>query len=218
MGNNMANLPGSLDDQDYNIRLCHDLSNIGLLFDDFDAINASSVMCIRDRFNNLNTLYCGNPVYAMICFSSLLNKCISESCINIESFMTIDELTDKISPMAYEDKYNTEFSIDDSVKLTEARSAEKAKTVDDSAFLTLDNIKLILSQYQFPAESWFLSASVDGKTASVYNCNYASILRPLRFAIGHFIANVNCPFCNTKMDFAHFMKHVGEIQNRTTDC
>ena len=214
---NMMSLPANLDDQGYSVRLGHDLNNIGLLFDDFDAINASAVMCIRDRFNNLNTLYCGNPVYAMICFSSLLNKCISESCIQIESFMTMDELTDRISPMAYEDKNNTEFNIDDSVKLTEARSAEQAKSVDESAFLTFNNIKLILSQYQMPNESWFLSASVDGKTASVFNCDYASILRPLRFAIGHFIANVNCPFCNNKMDFAHFMKHVSEIQNRTTD-
>ena len=206
----------SMSDAEYRATIDQDIRTASLQLEAFDASNAAAVICVRDATGAMNTLYCGNPMYLMICYSALINRYLRENNIDLDKFMTLDELTEKIAPMAYEEN-TPEFPIDKNEKLTDPREGQEAVQANTNVFISLDDIRGTFARYCPPEEVWFLSACVDGTTACVTNASCQDTLQPLRFSIGHFLSNVDCPFCGGKMDFQHFMKHVSDIQNRTTD-
>ena len=87
----------------------------------------------------------------------------------------------------------------------------------EQEFISLDDIRCTFARYTAPEEVWCMSACVDGTTACVTNASCQVTLQALRFSIGLFLSKATCPFCGGSMDFKHFMRHISDIQNRTTD-
>lgn len=208
----------SMSNEEYRATIDQDLRTAGLQLEAFDAANAAGVICVRDATGLMNTLYCGNPKFLIICYSALINRYLRENNIDLDKFMTLDDFTEKIAPMAYEEN-TPSFPILKNEKLTAPREAQEAVQARSGVFITLDDIRGTFARYCPPEEVWFISACVEGTTACVTNATAQDTLESLRFSIGHFLTNAECPFCEGggKMDFKHFMKHVAEIQDRTTD-
>ena len=206
----------SMSEEEYRSIIQQDIQAASLQLEVFDAANSAAVLCLRDATGTMNTLFCGNPMYLMICYSALINRYLQENNLQLENFLTLDELTDKIAPMAYENN-TPEFPIDVNDQLTDPREGVEAVQVHTNAFISLDDIRCTFARYTAPEEVWCMSACVDGTTACVTNASCQVTLQALRFSIGLFLSKATCPFCGGSMDFKHFMKHISEIQNHTTD-
>lgn len=192
---------------DYTTSVEKDMTAISLLFEQFDALDTSAVVCFRDKNGRIIDIYCGNPRLLMSCYASILNE---------NAFPNTSVMEEDI-------KKNVEhFAEQEDAQKTEQLTAP-SKTPERSDYdpESIGVIKDILDRHTDPDEAWVLGFSVVDKSTGLLGTFFGKHGDPVYRAesisasISRFIQNEECPFCGGKWDYSHFITHIKQVLEKT---
>ena len=192
---------------DYNTILEKDMTAISLLFEQFDARDASAVVCFRDPYGRIIDIYCGNPQLLVSCYSSILND---------NAFPNTTVMEEDI------EKNVDRFVKQESSQKTEQLTAPSEKPApSDYDPKTIRIVKEILDRHTGPEEAWVVGFSIIDKNTGLLGTFFGKhgdpgrITEAVSASISRFIRNEECPFCGSKWDYPHFITHVKQILEKT---